>query len=301
VASAPAAIDCGTQCSASFPYDSAVTLTASAQPGSVFNGWGGACRGTGTCTVTMSQSRSVTASFIVPPPADLALTQSTEQDPAAVGRDANLTLTVTNNGPGAASGVTVTDTLPAGVAFIGPMSGCSDSSGTVTCTVGPLAYGASTRVTLVVQPTVAGTMRNDASVSGVGADPDPDTTNNSSSLTIPVDASPASHLSNISTRGKVLTGNDVMIGGFIIGGSGEKTVAITATGPSLAAFGVSNALSNPKLTLVRSSDQSVIATNDDWQADANAPRLQASGFAPPDPREPGLYVTHPPRAYTAIV
>ena len=108
-------------------------------------------------------------------------------------------------------------------------------------------------------------------------------------------------LINISTRGSVQTGNNVMIGGFIVQGSGPQKVAITATGPSLVAFGISNPLANPTLTIVRSSDQSVIATNDDWQADANAAQLQASGFAPSDPRESGLVLTLDPGAYTAIV
>jgi DNA-binding beta-propeller fold protein YncE len=108
-------------------------------------------------------------------------------------------------------------------------------------------------------------------------------------------------LANISTRGQVLTGDEVMIGGFVIGGSAPKTVAITATGPSLAPFGISDYLANPTLTLVRSSDQAIIATNDDWQTDANHAQLLASGFAPADSREAGLYVTLPPGAYTAIV
>jgi hypothetical protein len=99
----------------------------------------------------------------------------------------------------------------------------------------------------------------------------------------------------------VLTGNDVMIGGFIIQGSSPQTVAIVATGPSLAAFGITSPLANPTITLVRSSDQAVIATNDDWQTDANASQLQAAGFAPANPLESGLYVTLPPGAYTAIV
>jgi hypothetical protein len=108
-------------------------------------------------------------------------------------------------------------------------------------------------------------------------------------------------LANISTRMQVLTGNNVMIGGFVIGGSANKTVAITATGPSLAAFGISNPLANPTLTLVRSSDQSVLASNDDWQSDANASLLQAAGFAPGNSLESGLYVNLAPGAYTAIV
>jgi hypothetical protein len=112
---------------------------------------------------------------------------------------------------------------------------------------------------------------------------------------------PTIPLINISTRGKVLTGNDVMIGGFVIQGSGPQAVAIVATGPSLAPFGIANPLANPKITLVRSSDQAVLDTNDDWQSHPNAAQLQAAGFAPSNALEAGIYTTLPPGAYTAIV
>ena len=108
-------------------------------------------------------------------------------------------------------------------------------------------------------------------------------------------------LANISTRMEVLTGDNVMIAGFIIGGSTPKTVAITATGPSLVPFGITNPLANPTLTPVRQSDHAVIASNDDWQSDPHAAQLTAAGFAPTNPLESGLYVTLPPGAYTAIV
>ena len=62
---------------------------------------------------------------------------------------------------------------------------------------------------------------------------------------------PENGLVNISTRGKVLTGNDVMIGGFVISGSSARTVAIVATGPSLSQHGVPGPLANPTLKLVR--------------------------------------------------
>jgi len=106
---------------------------------------------------------------------------------------------------------------------------------------------------------------------------------------------------NISTRARVLTGEDVAIGGFVIGGSTPKTVAITATGPSLAAQGIASPLANPQLTIVRASDQAVIATNDNWPSDANAQQLQDTGFAPASTLEPGVLMTLPPGAYTAIV
>ena len=108
-------------------------------------------------------------------------------------------------------------------------------------------------------------------------------------------------LVNISTRMQVLTGNDVMIGGFVIGGGSNKTVAIVATGPSLAAFGIANPLANPTLRLVRSSDQAVLATNDDWQSAPNAAQLTAAGFAPSNPLEAAILINLPPGAYTAIV
>ena len=63
VASADGGIDCGSRCSASYVSGTSVTLTASAAPGSTFAGWSGACSRTGTCTVSMSQARSVTATF----------------------------------------------------------------------------------------------------------------------------------------------------------------------------------------------------------------------------------------------
>ena len=64
VASTPDGIDCGATCSADFTYNSSVTLIATAATGSTFTGWSGAgCSGTGTCVVTMSAARSVTAAF----------------------------------------------------------------------------------------------------------------------------------------------------------------------------------------------------------------------------------------------
>jgi len=108
-------------------------------------------------------------------------------------------------------------------------------------------------------------------------------------------------LANISTRGMVLTGNDVMIGGFVIQGHGPQQVAIVATGPSLAAFGIANPLANPTLTLVRSSDQAVLASIDNWQDAPNAAQLQAAGFAPSNSLEAAILATLPPGAYTAVV
>jgi hypothetical protein len=66
VTSSPAGISCGSTCSTPFADGAVVTLTPAADPGSTFTGWSGACSGTGPCTVTMDQARSVTATFDLP-------------------------------------------------------------------------------------------------------------------------------------------------------------------------------------------------------------------------------------------
>jgi PKD repeat protein len=65
VTSSPSGISCPGDCSETYPEGTSVTLTASPSPGSTFTGWSGACSGTGSCVVTMTQARSVTATFAV--------------------------------------------------------------------------------------------------------------------------------------------------------------------------------------------------------------------------------------------
>jgi photosystem II stability/assembly factor-like uncharacterized protein len=113
---------------------------------------------------------------------------------------------------------------------------------------------------------------------------------------------PETPLINISTRANVLTGENATIAGFVIQGATAKTVVINVAGPSLSGFfPASTLLANPTLTLVRSSDQAVIASNDDWGQAANAQDIQASGLAPNNVLEPAIMMSLPPGAYTAIV
>lgn len=109
-----------------------------------------------------------------------------------------------------------------------------------------------------------------------------------------------SQLANISTRGLVGGGNNVMIGGFIVGNSnGTVRIVARAIGPSLTAAGVSNPLPDPVLEL-HDSNGAIIATNDNWKETQQAD-LQNSGLAPVDDAESAMLTTLQPGAYTAIV
>jgi alpha-tubulin suppressor-like RCC1 family protein len=310
VASSPAGtIDCGATCGASLASGTTVTLVATPAAGSSFTGWSGDCSGTGNCVVTMNAAKNVTATFALTNPPRLGNISTRMQvltgndvmiGGFVIGGSANKTVAIVATGPSLINfGITnplanptlrlvrssdqaVVDTndnwqshANASQLQAAGFAPSHSLEAAIHTTLAPGAY------TAIVEGVGGGT---GVSVIGVYEVDGP---------TIP--------LINISTRGRVLTGNDVMIGGFVIQGSGSQTVAIVATGPSLAPFGIANPLANPTIRLVRSSDQTVIDSNDDWQSHANASQLSAAGFAPSNALEAGIYTTLPPGAYTVIV
>lgn len=101
---------------------------------------------------------------------------------------------------------------------------------------------------------------------------------------------------NISTRMRVETGDNVLIGGFIVTGTGEKKIAVRALGPSLP---VSGALANPSLELFDAAGAAV-ATNDNWRSGQEA-ELIASGLAPTNDLDSALIAMVAPGSYTAVV
>jgi hypothetical protein len=105
---------------------------------------------------------------------------------------------------------------------------------------------------------------------------------------------------NISTRGQVLQGDQVLIGGFIVGGSQSKTVIVRALGPSLAAAQVTNPLNDPTLEL-RDAAGNLLASNNNWGDGPDAAQIQSEGFAPSQPAEAALRITLSPGNYTAVV
>jgi hypothetical protein len=111
-----------------------------------------------------------------------------------------------------------------------------------------------------------------------------------------------SKLTNVSTRGFVGTGENVMIGGFILsGGSGERQTLIRALGPTLAQapFNITGNLTDPTLMLV-DANGSVVASNNDWKS-SQENEIQATGLAPPNDKEAAILTTLPPGSFTAIV
>src|SRR5437588_780014 len=107
-------------------------------------------------------------------------------------------------------------------------------------------------------------------------------------------------LRNISTRGFIGTGDNVVIGGFIIQGSQPATVIVRGIGFSLSSLGISNAIVDTVVTVYDSSGRQV-ATNDDWFTSADGPTIASYGLDPADSIESALYLTLSPGSYTAVV
>jgi len=274
VTSAPTGIDCGSVCSATLAHGAVVTLSAQSASGWVFSGWsGGGCTGTGYCIVTMTSATSVSANFALAPPNTHALTVALPG--SGSGR-------VTSSPVGIDCGAACVFSFDAGATVSLAATASADSvfagwsgacTGTGNCQV---KMDAAKSATATFKPRTA----------------------------IP-------RLGNISTRGQVLTGNDVMIGGFVIGGSTPKKVLITARGPSLVAYGIANFLGNPRLALFSGQDQ--VASNDNWETQSDSAGGTAvvseiralgtfpNGLAPSSPWEAALMLTLTPGAYTAVV
>jgi len=124
------------------------------------------------------------------------------------------------------------------------------------------------------------------------------------------DLSPNLHstLANLSTRSLVETGDEVMIGGFIVQGTRPKNVIIRAIGPELSQYGIPDPLNDPILEL-HNGTGALIASNNNWQhtiisgiiTEDQVQDIENSGHAPQDARESAMVANLPPGNYTAIV
>jgi uncharacterized repeat protein (TIGR01451 family)/CSLREA domain-containing protein len=154
--------------------------------------------------------------------ADLSVTKSDDPDPVMAGSDLTYTITVTNNGPNAATIVTLTDTLPTGVTFVSASPGCIFSApNTVICALGTLSVNDSVDVTIVVRPNTPGIITNTAEVTAIEEDPNL----NDNQDTEETEVQGVADLSVVKTdqTDPVVVGQDL-----------SYTLVVTNNGPSLA-------------------------------------------------------------------
>jgi len=208
------------------PSDDDPSITLTVKPtaiGSLSNT--GSITSTGNDTNSANNSATATVN-VVGQATDLSLTKSGAPNPVNVGSNLTYTLTATNNGPGGATNVLITDVLPLTVSFVSANSSqgsCSQANGTVTCNLGSLANGANATATIVVKPQAiaAPSVTNAASLTAT--EPDPTPANNSASVTTTVN--PVADLAVTKTA----SANSVQVGTNL-----TYTIIVTNNGPSPA-------------------------------------------------------------------
>jgi N-acetylneuraminic acid mutarotase len=110
-------------------------------------------------------------------------------------------------------------------------------------------------------------------------------------------SSPSSGFANIATRNRIETGDKILIGGFIVTGTGTKRILVRAVGPSVPVPGT---IGNPRVELFNASGQSM-AVNDDWKSAPNVGEIVDSTLAPRNDLEAAILATVSPGNYTAVV
>lgn len=117
-----------------------------------------------------------------------------------------------------------------------------------------------------------------------------------------VDGSVTNRLTNLSTRGQVLTNDRVLIGGFSVSGdsaSDNRRVLVRGMGPTLASYNVAGTVSDPTLEIF-DANGNLIGRNNNWQ-DTQGAEIQATGFQPQDAREAAVLLLLPAGNYTAVL
>jgi uncharacterized repeat protein (TIGR01451 family) len=219
-----------------------------------------------------------------------------------VGTAITYSFRVTNSGSTDASAVTVFDALPIGATLVsveGAQYFYDAVAGKAVLMLNTLETGESGTVKITIVPTRAGNLQNRVEVSSV----EMDTSSGDNVLfsdSLVVDPSAKVNLGNIATRLAVGLGDNAMIGGFIITGTQPKTVIVRGIGPSLAAFGVQGALSDPVIE-VYDSGGVLRGTNDNWNDAETRQQIINSGLAPTNELESALWGTINPGAYTVVV
>jgi len=176
VTSTPPGISCGTTCSASFASGTVVSLTATPDTGSAFAGWGGACSGTGACSVTMDAAKSVSATFNSNPPA--ALSSITVSPTSVIGGNSSTgTLTLTGAAVGsvvvalssnnASATVPPSVTVPQGATTASFSIGTTPVASSTVATISAVYNGVTKTATLTIaRPALSSLKLNPSKVVG---------------------------------------------------------------------------------------------------------------------------------------
>jgi hypothetical protein len=314
------AINVGTHAPASAAYNSQFTVAATANSSlAVSYSSSGVCTntgatytmtsGTGTCTVKYDQAGD--ANYNAAPQVTESVTASkaatgtgvvSNNNPSQAGQQVTFTATV-SSGSGTPTG---TVTFMDGAASIG--TGTLNGSGIATFSTSSLAagghsitagYGADNNFAGSTSSTLTQTVSAPTPTPTPTPTPSPIPTPSPTPTSTPTPTPNTAQALNLSTRLRVATGDNVMIGGFIITGNVAKPVVVRGLGPSLSAFGVSNILADPMLEL-RGANGSLIVQNDNWK-DSQRSQIEGTVFQPSDDRESVILATLPPAAYTAIL
>lgn len=234
----------------SFVYELAVTPTGAEgtlgynvelggflSPGGVFH--------TDTDDTNDTAVGDVSVVFTLPAGADLTVSQTDSPDPVQLGSNVTYTVTATNQGPDAATGVMVTDTLPSGASFVSatPSQGSCSGTGPVTCDLGALAASANATIDVVVTPSSSGSITNSVTISGNETDAvaSNDSSDETTTVTDPPAGTPQMSAGPCATpiSGQTVApgSTDVPVLQFELGGDSDQDVSVTSLGLSASGSG----------------------------------------------------------------
>lgn len=178
----------------------------------------------GDSNLANNSAAALTTVGSVPGTADLSIAVTDSPDPVGIATPLTYAVTVTNNSTNAATGITVTDTLPAGVSFLSAVSSqgvCGESAGIVTCNLGALGGNTAATASIVVQASAAGSVNNSVTVSA--AETDPNLANNTASATTSVVVLADLAVTQTATPNPASVGTDLIF-----------NIAVSNNGPSSA-------------------------------------------------------------------
>ena len=297
--------ECGPSSGASPTPTPTATATASPTPTSTATATATvAPTATATATATVAPTATATATATVAPTATATATATVA--PTAT---ATATATVAPTATATATATvapTATATATATVAPTATATATATVAPTATATVAPTATATATAT---VAPTATATVAPTATATATIAPTATATATPIATATATATATPTAsptatpaQLLNISTRANVLTGDNILIGGFIITGNNPKKVLIMAKGPSLNVNGtpVPGRMLDPTLEL-HAGNGSLMTSNDNWKDSPERAQIEATGLAPSDDRESAILRTLDPGVYTGVL